>query len=60
MSIKRVILGACNYPPKVSNCAIIGAHYGGDLDSTTVTNPKVHAVMVANHVNPKLQTISCQ
>jgi len=30
------------------------------LDSTTVANPEVHAVMVANHVNPKLQTISCQ
>ena len=29
------------------------AYYGGDSDSTTVTNPKVHAVMVANHVNPK-------
>ena len=34
--------------------------YGGVTDSTTVTKPAVHAVMVANHVNPKLQTISCQ
>lgn len=33
---------------------------GGVTDSTTVTKPAVHAVMVANHVNPKLQTISCQ
>ena len=34
--------------------------HGGVTDSTTVTKPAVHAVMVANHVNPKLQTISCQ
>ena len=33
---------------------------GGDLDSTTVTKLSVHVVMVANHVNQKLQTISCQ
>ena len=31
------------------------AVYGGDLDSTLVTNPEVHVVMAANHVNPKLQ-----
>ena len=28
--------------------------YGGVTDSTTVTKPAVHAVMTANHVNPKL------
>jgi hypothetical protein len=28
--------------------------FGGDLDSTLVTNPEVHVVMAANHVNPKL------
>ena len=27
---------------------------GGVMDSTTVTKPEVHAVMTANHVNPKL------
>ena len=27
---------------------------GDDLDSTPVTKPQVHAVMTANHVNPKL------
>ena len=27
---------------------------GGVTDSTTVTKPAVHAVMTANHVNPKL------
>lgn len=27
---------------------------GVDLDSTLVTKPKVHVVMTANHVNPKL------
>jgi len=34
----------------------LGYNYrsGGDTDSTTVTNPAVHAVMTANHVNPKL------
>jgi len=37
-----------------------GLQHGGVTDSTTVTKPAVHAVMVANHVNPKLQTISCQ
>jgi len=36
------------------------AFTGGDLDSTTVTNPDVHAVMAANHLNPKLLTYSCQ
>ena len=30
------------------------------MDSTTVTKPAVHAVMTANHVNPKLLTNSCQ
>jgi preprotein translocase subunit SecY len=30
------------------------------ISATTVTKPAVHAVMVANHVNPKLQTNSCQ
>ena len=33
---------------------------GGVMDSTTVTKPAVHAVMTANHVNPKLLTNSCQ
>jgi len=28
--------------------------FGGVTDSTTVTKPEVHAVMAANHVNPKL------
>jgi len=28
--------------------------HGGDLDSTTDTNPAVHAVLTAKHVNPKL------
>jgi hypothetical protein len=27
---------------------------GADMDSTLVTKLKVHAVMTANHVNPKL------
>jgi len=27
---------------------------GGVMDSTLVTKPKVHVVMTANHVNPKL------
>ena len=35
-------------------------HLGGVMDSTTVTKPAVHAVMTANHVNPKLLTNSCQ
>jgi hypothetical protein len=30
---------------------------GGVTDSTTVTKPAVHAVRVANHVNPKLQLL---
>ena len=34
--------------------------FGGVTDSTTVTKPAVHAVMTANHVNPKLLTNSCQ
>ena len=34
--------------------------YGADLDSPPVLKLQMHAVMVANHVNPKLQTISCQ
>ena len=34
--------------------------FGGVLDSTPVTKPRVHAEMVTNLVNPKSQTISCQ
>ena len=33
---------------------------GGVRESTTVTKPAVHAVMTANHVNPKLLTNSRQ
>ena len=36
------------------------SNLGGVMDSTTVTKPAVHAVMTANHVNPKLLTNSCQ
>ena len=45
---------------ETKNSGIIVCPLGGDSDSTTVTNPDVHAVMTANHVNPKLLTISCQ
>jgi len=34
--------------------------FGDVLDSTRVTRPRVHVVMVANHVNQKLQSYSCQ
>ena len=32
-------------------------HIGGDLDSTPVSNPKVHAEMATGLVNPLLQFI---
>ena len=41
-------------------CAIIGAHNGGDTDSTTVTNPEVHAVMVAITLIQSCKPYSCQ
>jgi hypothetical protein len=39
---------------QTGGCAIVKDHFGGVMDSTTVTKPAVHAVMAANHVNPKL------
>jgi len=36
------------------NIAYTAGSSGGVMDSTTVTKPEVHAVMTANHVNPKL------
>ena len=40
------------------NPAAHSNEFGGDTDSTLVTKPKVHVVMAANHVNPKLYTNS--
>ena len=41
----------------LAGLTFVGDGVGGDMDSTLVTKSKVHVVRVANHVNPKLQTI---
>jgi len=41
-------------PRGAHTATYVPACFVGEAESTTVTKPAVHAVMTANHVNPKL------